>query len=266
MLPFSKEQNAPISAMLFRVTGITVTVKTLTFPGAAAVSDKELVAADPNLIGAEFSASEVDVASTSAFAPVYGRHGYLEARFDHPRATLIAGTSSDVAVAIPITEGPQFSWEKGDWTGNHVFSADELTTILGMKSGDLANLDKIDAGFAAVAKAYQGKGYIDAKVQPTQILDTASRRASFQIAVDEGPQYHMGQLRFQGFPDKLAAELSKKWNVKSGALYDVNYTSDFVKKVVFPKLVEARITGGRISMNLQRDAAKATVDVLISIQ
>ncbi|HTX13775.1 MAG TPA: POTRA domain-containing protein [Candidatus Baltobacteraceae bacterium] len=264
-IAFSSEVGAPVSALLFRVSGIAMPVRSLTFPGASALSEKELASAIPDLVGKDFSATDAEVAVSGGLAPLYHRHGYLEARFDHPRPAIVPGTASDITVAIPVVEGPQFSWSKADWTGNHAFSSDDLTKLLNMKVGEVADLDKIDAGFAAIGKAYQGKGYIDAKVQPTQTLDSAARQASFQVAVDEGPEYHMGELQFQGLADKLAADLAKKWNVKMGQVYDANYGLDFLKQVLAPKLRDARMTG-RVAISLQRDAAKATVDVVISIQ
>jgi outer membrane protein insertion porin family len=264
---YSKSIGAPVSALIFRVSGVAMPVRTLTFPGASALSDKELAAAAPDLIGHDFSANDVEDASSAGLLPLYHHHGYLQAHFDHARASVIAGTSSDVTIAIPVTEGPQFSWSKADWTGNHAFSSDDLSKLLDMKPGEIANLDKIDAGFKAITKAYQGKGYIDAKIEPTESVDGGSRQASFQVALDEGVQYHMGQLRFQGLPDKLAEELAKKWSIKAGQVYDGNYGQEFLKKEVLPKLAEKmRATGGRISLRVTRDPANATVDVLISFQ
>ncbi|MGO9602492.1 MAG: POTRA domain-containing protein [Candidatus Binataceae bacterium] len=266
-IAFSESIGVRVSALIFRVSGVAMPVRTLSFPGASALSEKELAAAAPDLTGRDYSANDAEAASSAGLLPLYHRRGYLQAHFDHPQASIIAGTSSDVAVAFPVTEGPQYSWSKADWTGNHAFSPDDLAKLLDMKPGEVANLDKIDAGFTAVTKAYQGKGYIEAKVQPTESLDSGSRQASFQVALDEGNQYHMGQLRFQGVPDKLAAELAKKWNIKSGQVYDGNYSQDFLKKEVLPKLAEMmRTTGGRIGLRVTRDPANATVDVLISFQ
>ena len=264
-IAFSTDVGSPVSAILFRVSGVAMPVRSLTFPGASALSQKELASAIPDLVGKDFSATDAEVAVSGGLAPLYHRHGYLEARFDHPRASIITGTASDVAIAIPVVEGPQFSWSKADWSGNRAFSSDDLTKLLNMKPGEVADLDKINAGFAAVDKAYQGKGYIDAKVQPTQTLDSAARQASFQVKVDEGAEYHMGELQFQGLADKLAAELAKKWNVKTGQVYDANYGLDFLKQVLVPKLRDARMSG-KVAMSLKRDATKATVDVVISIQ
>jgi outer membrane protein assembly factor BamA len=263
---FSESIGAPVSALMFRVSGIAMPVRTLSFPGASALSEKELAAAAPDLIGRDFSVSDAQIASSTGLVALYHRRGYLQAHFDNPRASIISGTSSDIAVAIPVIEGPQYSWSNVDWTGNHAFSPDDLAKLLDMKPGDIANLDKIDAGFAAITKAYEGKGYIDAKIKRAESLDSASRQVSFQVAFDEGTQYHMGQLRFQGLPDKLAAELAKKWNIGAGQVYDGNYYQEFLKKVVSPKLAEKRMTGGRLGFSLARDAANATVDVLISFQ
>ena len=264
-MAFSPDVGAPVSAFLFRVSGIAMPVRSLTFPGAAALSDKGLAAAAANLIGRDFSATDVDVAVSSVLVPLYHHHGYLEAHFGDAQPSIISGTTSDITIAIPVVEGPRYSWSKADWTGNHSFSPDDLAKLMNMKAGEVADLDKIDAGFAEINKAYQEKGYIDAKVQPTESLDAASRQVSFQVAIYEGVPYHMGQVRFQGFTDKLAAELAKKWELKPGQEYDGNYAAGFLKKVLLPKLRDMKMTG-KIGLGINRDAADATVDVLITFQ
>jgi outer membrane protein assembly factor BamA len=80
---YSKSIGAPVSALIFRVRGVAMPVRTLTFPGASALSEKELAAAAPDLIGHDFSADDVEDASSAGLLPLYHRHGYLQAHFHH---------------------------------------------------------------------------------------------------------------------------------------------------------------------------------------
>ena len=109
-----------------------------------------------------------------------------------------------------------------------MLSARELDDALGMKPGEVANGKKFDQGLRDVQKAYGKHGYIQAHMSPTAEFDDGTPKVTFKIAVDEGPQYHMGTVEFKGFSVDDAAILGKKWDLKSGAVYDRGYADRFL--------------------------------------
>ena len=160
----------------------------------------------------------------------------------------------------------QYFWDRANWAGNRQVSDDDLNHALGMKAQEVADLQKIGTGFAEVNKSYQARGYIDAAVQLKMALNDVQRLATYDVAVDEGIQYHMGHIRFTGIPDRVASNLLKKWKIKTGETYDGTYPDEFLKKVAFRELLDARIALRNASVNLQRDKQKATVDVEITFR
>ena len=133
-----------------------------------------------------------------------------------------------------------------------------------MKSKEIANQAKIDAGFEAVKKGYDKSGFIDATIQPTETIEDTTRLAAYSVTIHEGQQYHMGHLQFAGIPDKITNDLVSKWKLKPGDIYDAAYLKEFLQKVAFPKLFEMKVTNTRPNIKLQRNEQSATVDVEIS--
>lgn len=74
----------------------------------------------------------------------------------------------------------------------------------------MANLQKIDAAIAEVARSYQARGYMDAVIRPKMILNDVERLASYDVPVEEGIQYHRALVRCEGVPDRVARDLLKK--------------------------------------------------------
>ncbi len=268
VIPFSAGLSGPVVGIQFRVTGIAMPIRAVNFPASSAVSEKELQSAAAKVIGRNFSTSEMTEFASVGLLPLYRQRGYLRAAFDAPQSAIIGkppdGTAPDIALTIPVKEGVQYFWEKSEWSGNQQFSTDALEKTLGMKTKEIANQAKIDAGFDAVKKGYDKSGFIDATVQPTENIDDTTRLAAYSVTVHEGPQYHMGQIQFTGLPDKIANDLVSKWELKRGDIYDAAYLKEFLQKVAFPKLFEMKVTNTRPNLKLQRNEQSASVDVEIS--
>jgi len=269
-IPTAEKVHGPISAVSFRVKGLSMPVRGMSIAGAAGVSEGELIAAaSREIMGKDYSATDTRIVSSSVLLPIYHRHGYLNARFDAPQPSATAGapagSSFDVTVTIPVTEGLQYYWAGASWTGNHELSTDDLTALLAMKPTEIANQDKIDAGLFAVQNAYLKKGYIDVSLAPVVNLDDTTRLVRYDVPINEGTQYRMGHVQFQGISDKLNEEFTKKWQIASGSIYDGTYRDEFLKKIVFPKFVEIR-TKPNVSVKLTRDFGHATVDLLFAFQ
>ena len=259
--------GAPISALLFSVKGVAMPVRSVTFPGASAITEGELVAASSQLMGQDYSASNVSVFGRAGLVPLYGRRGYLRAHFDKPQAKVAGsganGPSQDIAVTLPVQEGSEYYWQKADWSGNQQLPKGDLDQLLGMKAREVANKDKIDTGFVAVKRAYDTKGFIDVSIDPKMILDDASKSVSYDVTIAEGTQYHLAQVHFGGVPDRAAEELAKKWQLKPGDIYNATYVDEFVKSVAWPTIRKMGIQAKNVAINTQRDKQAASVQLNI---
>jgi outer membrane protein assembly factor BamA len=171
--------GAPITALVFDVKGIDLPIRSVTFPGASAVSEKELVAASSQLLGQDFSVTNVSVFGSNGLLPLYRRRGYLRAHFEKPQPKVAAtganGLTLDIAVILPVQEGAEYFWDKVDWSANQQFSREDLDRLLEMKTREVANQDKIDNGLAAVKRAYDTEGFIEASIQPKASLDDGTK-------------------------------------------------------------------------------------------
>ena len=259
--------GAPVSAILFSVRSVALPIRSVAFPGASAIPEADLVTASSQLMGQDFSASNVSVFGRAGLLPLYGRRGYLRAHFEKPQAKVAEsganGTSQDVAVILPVQEGSEYYWQKADWSGNQQLPTGDLDQLLGMKAREVGNKDKIDAGLAAVQRAYGTKGFIDVSIEPKMILDDASKSVSYDVTIAEGTQYHLAQVHFGGVPDRAAEELAKKWQLKPGDIYNATYVDEFVKSVAWPTIRKMGIQAKNVAINTQRDKQAASVQLNI---
>ena len=256
-----------INGLLFHVEGISLPIKNIAFSGEAAVTDKQLGDASVTLKNQDFSVTNVALYASSGLLPLYYQRGYLRSKFGRVEVKLVdansKGPTSEVSITLPVTEGNQYLWNGASWSGNQILSTSDLGKLLGMKQQEVANQEKIDAGFKSARKAYESRGYIDARVSPARDLDDTAKLASYTVQVAEGSQYHMGQVYFDGLPQGVAAALSKKWKLKPGDVYDGTYPADFLKNTAGKELAQAGNSSHATAVKQEADATALIVNLHI---
>jgi outer membrane protein assembly factor BamA len=229
--------------------------------GAAAVPEGELQQAAQDVIGTDYSRSYMTDIADGTLRQVYRRQGHWRAEFGPVSASTPDGAGCPgITVTLSVVEGPAYTWDRPVWIGNAAITGANLEGPLGMKPGEIADLSRIESGLRAVHGAYEKQGYLSqtAAIQPK--LDDATRRAAFEIRVTEGPQFHMGVVTFAGLSPADAAELTKKWRLKSGDVYDASYLATYRLE----HLRGLRGAGGapvRFTPELRIDRVRHVVDV-----
>lgn len=249
--------------MSFRVDGVSMPVRKLSFTGASSNHLAELKTASAQLIGREFVQSDIDDFVWAALLPPYLHDGYLRVRIGPAQGTLIGttkGNEYDVAVTIPVHEGSRYLWGGAHWSGNQVLGSTDLDHLLGLAPRQTADPYKLDSVPEAIAKAYRKRGYIDETLQRKDVFDDATLALTSDFQINEGVQYHMGQVSFVGFPDSTVKKLMNQWRMKPGAVYDDSYVSQFAANTAWPPPAHEKI-----AEQSKPNRRTATVDVIFSV-
>jgi outer membrane protein assembly factor BamA len=267
VIPSIAGMGQPVSTFVYSVTGVAMPIRSVRFAGNTAITASSLEAASSQIIGRDYSVRFVSQFAGAGLVPLYRKQGYLRARFEKPDGAPLRSNDTaivqPVVVALSVEEGPVFYWEKAERTGNRIFTSEELNRLLGMKPKDVANQEKIEAGLTAIKRAYDTRGFIEAAVKPKEILDDTARLTTYDVAVDEGAQFHLGMVHFEGLPEVASKELIKSWQLKPGDVYDASYPGTFVSKVAIGKLKELGIEKTSATVSPKPEKQKASVDLNI---
>ncbi len=234
---YMASQDSPGSSIqehVFNVTGISMPICTLHFPGAKIVSEAKLVERSEALRGNDYSRKFSSLFALSTLFPIYRELGQLRATFALPDAKpeSSAKCKSGVDLTIPVAEGFVYIWDKADWTGIGALTAPELDTVLGMVTGKPANGLAFDKALMAVQKAYGRKGYLAVHLRNHPEFDDTAQKVVYKIDVREGPQYHMGKLVVKGLSDGATKALNQEWKLKPGDVFDEAYPLEFSQKQI----------------------------------
>src|SRR5215203_2338123 len=258
---------------LFSVKGPGLRVCKITYAGARAVPEEQLVTKSGGIFDNDYSRGYVGGFVESNLLPLYHERGYLRAAFSPPKVVPeMSPECKGVAVAVNVDEGSIYVWDKATWEGAEGLTAQELDAALGMRNREVANAAKIAKGLNAVRKAFGRKGYIAARVRAETEFDDTARSVSYRFRVNEGAQYHMGDLTITGFLDEVATNnLRGRWRLLHKEVYDEGYIEEFVKKSVTEFQRDAARSGNplppfKVASQARPDHDKHLVHVALEIK
>jgi outer membrane protein assembly factor BamA len=274
---YMPSQDSPGSASqehIFSVTGISMPICTLHFPGASNISEARLIESSKPLIGNDYSNKFVSLFSVNTLFPLYREVGQLKAAFSPPLAKpeASANCKAGVDLTIPVDEGVIYKWDKAEWAGITALTAAELDALLSMEKGKPANGLKIDKAAKDIQKAYGRKGYLMVGIRSAPTFDDNAQNVSYRMEIREGPQFRMGRFLTKGFPETTDKALHERWALKTGDIFDQGYSIEFSQKQM-NELMRAmfleRRAQNKPAPNLKWDntinRAALTVDVILEL-
>ena len=125
---------------------------------------------------------------------LYQSKGYIQADAKQPT---IVRHATYVDVTFPIVEGPQFKVGKVTLTGARVFSIDELTKGMKLKSGATYSPQALAADRKMIGDLYGSKGYLDASAIGTP-LPGGPGIVDVSFSFQEGVQYYVDKVNIAG--------------------------------------------------------------------
>src|SRR4030095_11737945 len=103
-----------------------------------------------------------------------------------------------------------------------------------------------------IREFYQNHGYVDVAVRDVRKQRTSSGALQIVIAIDEGPQYHVGKLRFVGYKATTEEKLRAVVKMKEGAIYSAKAIKDDAKA-----MADAYGTGGDVDLTIISERSTA---------
>jgi outer membrane protein assembly factor BamA len=264
-LPYTKLGNGDFE-YLFKLSGPIIKIAHVRFTGTRAVPESELLHEAKPLLGHDYSAVTCREFAANSFVPYYRERGFLKVKLGDPSAQLLPQNGTDayeVEIQFPVVEGIGYLWDSAQWQGNKFLANDRLTSLLALKPGDAANINKIESSWEAISAEYGKYGYVQANLHPSPFYDDANRKVRFQVQIAEGQQFRMGAFSTEGFSSALAERLQSRWKIKSGEIFDASYLSDFLKKELASALANSKGRRAKISSTVVPNQSQLTVDVVL---
>lgn len=159
--------------------------------------------------------------------------GYLQAVLGK---TLYNQNEKSLKATIPVTEGPLYRVGEIKIDRAQVLSAAQIIDLIGLQRGDVADGEKLaNAVFESAKQAYGTLGYIQytAEIQPAFHAKEGEAEgiADFLITVDEGRQFKLRSIKFEGADNKTTEMLRRELMVRDGEIYNADLFASSITRI-----------------------------------
>ena len=131
------------------------------------------------------------------------------------------GPGKAVDITMPIEEGDEFRLGKITFKNNKaITNTAALRSMFPLKDGDVFSRDKIAKGLENLRKAYGEFGYINFTPVPSTTFDDEKKIANLEIDVDEGKQFYVRRIEFQGNTTTRDKVIRRELALEEGGIYN----------------------------------------------
>ena len=169
-------------------------------------------------------------------------------------------------VSVTVDEGRQYRLNKINFQGVKLFRTPEtlMRPIFGMAENDIFSTEKLQKGFKNFQKLYGEFGYIDAVPEPQFDPLPDSGKIDLTIAVDEGKQFFVRRIDFQGNTTTRDKVIRRELLVNEGDMYNTRMWELSILRLnqlgYFEALKENE------AATLTRDTKNSTVDIALKVK
>lgn len=169
---------------------------------------------------------------------VYREAGYKNAVVGEPRIQVRSSNPNAppdeqkrrLVITIPVEEGNRWRFGEVRVEGNEIFKEEGLLRAFRYRPGEWLRSKRIEEGVEAVQEVYHNTGYIQAQVAP-ELVEVSDEVADVVVHVNEGEQFRVGRLEFEGNTRTRDKVLRREFRVQEGRVLSLGALRNSLYKI-----------------------------------
>lgn len=152
---------------------------------------------------------------------LFNAKGYRDAQFVRDSVYYKDG---EIFADFTLKQGRKYYFRNINWVGNKRYRTGQLDTLIGIKKGDIYNLERLNTalnfsqtGFD-VTSLYQDNGYLFFNIEPVEIA-VVGDSIDLEIRIYEGKQARIGRINIIGNSKTNDMVVLRELRVKPGDLF-----------------------------------------------
>ncbi len=128
---------------------------------------------------------------------LYFDNGFIKVAVGEPSIKL-TDDKKEMMITIPISEGDQYSISSVEFSGNKVFSNDEIKKRITLTPNTTFSKSTLRKNILSLSQLYSENGYAVTTVTPDLIPDESKKLVAVTLEIDEGDRYSIGRIEISG--------------------------------------------------------------------
>ena len=160
----------------------------------------------------------------------YLNEGYLQAKIDRPEI-YVSPDKKSIYLTIRVEEGEQFEVGNIDFTGDILFSRDELFEAISIDEQKTFAYEVMQKDLGNLQLKYGDLGYAFANVIPRVRLRESERKADITFEIEKGEKVYFGKIQITGNSRTRDKVIRRELEIKEGELYNETKKRDSLAAV-----------------------------------
>lgn len=203
--------------------------------------------------------SSVLKADVDRIKDLYHDNGYIQAVVSEPVVEL-SEDKEWMNITIAVSEGAQFKVSSIGFSGDGVFTEDELREKVTSKPGEVLSRARLWADVAALSDMYSDKGYATASVFPDIIPDEKNKQAAVVFRINSGDLYRIGRIEISGNQKTRDKVVRREMRLDEGDLF-----SGSLLKRSYQRINNLNVFD-EVNLKPKPDPEEKTVDIDIQVK
>ena len=213
-------------------------------------------------IGAPYTEDTFRQVLNLAIRPLYEIRGRVRVAFPEIRTEPVKDVEG-LHVFVKVDEGQSYELGKVLIDGPTPLAPEALLKAGDFKTGDVANIERVNEGLEKIRKMVRRSGYLEAKVTSERKIDDTKKSVDIAVHVDAGPQFTMGKLKIVGLDLNAEAEMRRIWGLKDGKPFNPDYPEQFLNRVKEQAMFDNL---GQLKSDFQVNNVDRTADVTLTFK
>jgi outer membrane protein insertion porin family len=150
---------------------------------------------------------------------LYFNEGYVQMKLDRPQV-YVSPDKRDIYISIRVEEGEQYKVGKVDFTGDLLFSREELFQSTHIQEQEIFKYQVLQDDLKALQAKYGDLGYAYANPIPRTMIHEAEREVDITFEIDKGQKVYLGRINMVGNTKTRDKVIRRELRIMEGELYN----------------------------------------------
>lgn len=149
----------------------------------------------------------------------YLDHGFVKFRYETPVVT-VSADKKWLFISIYVDEGEKYNVGDIDFSGDLLYSKDELHETTLMKTGQVFSISKRNEDIQKLTEKYQDLGYAFVNVNPKMHINDDSLTVDIKYDFEKGNLVHFGEINIVGNTKTRDKVIRREMRIREGELFN----------------------------------------------
>lgn len=161
---------------------------------------------------------------------LYYNEGYIQAKIEKPQV-YVTPDKKGIYITIRVEEGEQFKVGDIDFTGDILFSREELKEFIKIDEKEVFAYEVLQKDLVQLQAKYGDLGYAFANVIPRTNIDEKNKKVDVVFEFDKGSKVYFGKINVVGNTRTRDKVIRRELKIVEGELYNETRKQESVENV-----------------------------------